>query len=226
MSPDPGKFRKKHVSDPQGLNRYAYTRNNPLVFVDPDGKDWETAWNDVKAFANSVYTTATFGVGVGGEAKVGSGKVTAEVSSTGTIKFATSDNGGVTFTRKVEAKAAAEPEGGGAAAGVAAGVSQVDARIANGHVTGQESSQPVEVGPSATAGPSDISVSKEDIGLEDVPCAGVCAGVGLGATREGWSALGDAVSNVKNEIILPTPPPPAAPPPPPLCQGRAGSCSN
>jgi len=34
MSPDPGPFIWR---DPQTLNRYAYTRNNPLKFVDPTG---------------------------------------------------------------------------------------------------------------------------------------------------------------------------------------------
>ncbi len=29
-----------HVSDPQGWNGYAYARNNPLRFVDPDGRDY------------------------------------------------------------------------------------------------------------------------------------------------------------------------------------------
>jgi RHS repeat-associated protein len=34
MSPDPGKFT---LSDPQTMNRYAYTRDNPLKFIDPTG---------------------------------------------------------------------------------------------------------------------------------------------------------------------------------------------
>lgn len=36
MSPDGGSF---HFDDPQSLNRFAFTRNNPLRFVDPDGND-------------------------------------------------------------------------------------------------------------------------------------------------------------------------------------------
>ncbi len=35
MSPDPGPFVWR---DPQTLNRYAYTRNNPLRYIDPTGK--------------------------------------------------------------------------------------------------------------------------------------------------------------------------------------------
>ncbi len=29
-----------HLTDPQGWNGYAYARNNPLLFVDPDGRDY------------------------------------------------------------------------------------------------------------------------------------------------------------------------------------------
>ena len=36
MSPDVGPL---HPGDPQSLNRYAYTLNNPLLYIDPDGKD-------------------------------------------------------------------------------------------------------------------------------------------------------------------------------------------
>ena len=226
ISPDPGKLKLKHLFDPQGLNRYAYTRNNPLRYVDPDGKDWETAWTDVKAFANSVYTKWTFGIGLGEEAKAGSGKLTAEASYTKTMKITTSDNGGVTFTSTAEVKAASEPGGGGAAAGTAVGVSQVDARYSYGEWTGQESPEPVEVSPSLTAGQADIDVSKEGVGLEDTTCAVLCLGFGGGATREGWSALGDAISNVKNEVILPTPPAPPVPPAPACSGGNDVSCTK
>ena len=30
--------------DPQSLNRYAYVRNNPLLYIDPSGHDWEGFW--------------------------------------------------------------------------------------------------------------------------------------------------------------------------------------
>ena len=37
---DPASTIKENVLDPQRWNRYAYARNNPLRYVDPDGQDW------------------------------------------------------------------------------------------------------------------------------------------------------------------------------------------
>jgi RHS repeat-associated protein len=39
-SPDPAGTSSMHLTDPQTLNRYAYSRNNPLSLADPSGKDW------------------------------------------------------------------------------------------------------------------------------------------------------------------------------------------
>lgn len=38
-SPDPIMVSKERLADPQRLNLYAYTRNNPLRYVDPNGED-------------------------------------------------------------------------------------------------------------------------------------------------------------------------------------------
>lgn len=39
LSPDPKQITKQRIADPQQWNMYAYTRNNPLVAIDPDGKE-------------------------------------------------------------------------------------------------------------------------------------------------------------------------------------------
>lgn len=36
--PDLTDLKSKHLYDPQMLNRYSYTRNNPLIYIDPSGK--------------------------------------------------------------------------------------------------------------------------------------------------------------------------------------------
>jgi len=42
-SADPTVMTGQRISDPQQLNLYSYTRNNPLQFVDPDGKELRLA---------------------------------------------------------------------------------------------------------------------------------------------------------------------------------------
>jgi len=42
-SPDPKIFSGQRISDPQQWNSYVYTRNNPLLFVDPDGRELRLA---------------------------------------------------------------------------------------------------------------------------------------------------------------------------------------
>jgi len=39
MTFDPGTIKVMHLLDPQLWNKYAYVRNNPLTYVDPDGKE-------------------------------------------------------------------------------------------------------------------------------------------------------------------------------------------
>lgn len=48
MGPDPLGVLKKLHENPQDLNLYTYTINNPMRFVDPDGQDWKDVLTGVK----------------------------------------------------------------------------------------------------------------------------------------------------------------------------------
>jgi hypothetical protein len=51
-SADPKQF-PHDITDPQSWNKYGYTRNNPMRYVDPDGEDWR----DVAKGAFNGYTS-------------------------------------------------------------------------------------------------------------------------------------------------------------------------
>jgi len=50
-SVDP-KMSPHNIRDPQSWNKYVYARNNPLQYVDPDGRDWQTVKNNLVAAFN------------------------------------------------------------------------------------------------------------------------------------------------------------------------------
>jgi RHS repeat-associated protein len=43
MTPDPKTVSRLRIADPQQWNMYAYTRNNPAVYLDPDGRELKVA---------------------------------------------------------------------------------------------------------------------------------------------------------------------------------------
>jgi len=54
-SVDPVYNWKENLVDPQRWNRYAYARNNPLRYVDPDGKDiFDIAFGTINAFGSNL----------------------------------------------------------------------------------------------------------------------------------------------------------------------------
>ncbi len=72
--PDIGKFlsadpKITYVHNPQGFNRYAYTQNNPLNFVDPDGFDKGWATTPTAAADSGIWNNSTNGVGNGDTGK-------------------------------------------------------------------------------------------------------------------------------------------------------------
>ena len=62
MSPDSKPTSQKLLVDPQDLNLYLYTIDNPLRYYDPNGQDWRDA---IKAAINTLAIDLHGGVGVG-----------------------------------------------------------------------------------------------------------------------------------------------------------------
>ena len=60
LSPDPKQISRKRMMDPQSWNMYAYTRNNPLVLIDPDGAEWE--WAGARSDANAGALLTAFAI--------------------------------------------------------------------------------------------------------------------------------------------------------------------
>jgi RHS repeat-associated protein len=61
ISPDPKPVFRKLLANPQDLNLYLYTVNNPLRYSDPDGKDWLDA---LKAAVNTLSFKISAGIGL------------------------------------------------------------------------------------------------------------------------------------------------------------------
>jgi len=103
MSPDSQILSIKHIVNPQKWNRYAYTINNPLGYVDPDGLDEHSL---VGKIADAIHVQGSVGVGLGATIKVSGINVRLEASmkSQGTLSFARN----VTTSVVKEAGASAE----------------------------------------------------------------------------------------------------------------------
>jgi RHS repeat-associated protein len=51
-SPDPVKLSKQRMLDPQQWNAYSYSKNNPLAFIDPDGREVRVVLHNSSNFSN------------------------------------------------------------------------------------------------------------------------------------------------------------------------------
>jgi|WetSurMetagenome_2_1015567.scaffolds.fasta_scaffold1213673_1 RHS repeat-associated protein len=60
-SPDPIMLMIQRIADPQQLNAYAYTRNNPLAFIDRNGMWLEPVHNEIYLAALPGLTTNPLG---------------------------------------------------------------------------------------------------------------------------------------------------------------------
>jgi len=130
-SPDPKMF-PSLMEDPQSWNKYAYTRNNPLRYVDPDGEDWKDV---VVGALNAFGSDYAFGAGraTGGNSDFRMGQAIGDAVATvaGTAEALFGGGGAVvTSPAALTVAGAAIP-----AAGVAVAVQGTSAAIvAGGHL--------------------------------------------------------------------------------------------
>lgn len=225
MSPDPGNIKLKHLFDPQGLNRYAYTRDNPLIYVDQDGRDWEQAWQDVKTFVGSLYTKVTVGAGFYEKGKAGDGEQKIGIAYKNTIKLSAGDGGNPSISLTQSVEASAQAGFGGINIGGSRGAEQTVVAADTVGVTTRPSEDSWHSnGTNVSRGAGDTSVNssenERDIGAEEG--AILLGGFEAGTTTGGLAAWKDFVSNVHDEIIPPTPPRPPVPPPPANGPSNAG----
>jgi hypothetical protein len=224
MSPDP-KHLSAHLSDPQSFDRYAYARNNPLLYVDPNGKDFEKAVQDAKTFLNSMYAKMSVSLGYEAKAKLGTHEARAGVGYG--VKAETSPDSILKISKSVEGGASVGPLGYSKEAAVPIVTVNNDKSVTYGG--------PVEITTNGKAdagtGISGQASSDEKLGIgAEVPIGlvtlnpeiAVSIGGEAGATKEGWQALLDIPAQIKDSLQNPGPPP--APPSPGLPPGASPAC--
>jgi RHS repeat-associated protein len=211
MSADP-KHVSAHLSDPQTFNRYAYTRNNPLLYVDPDGRDLEKAWQDIKTFAKSLSVKVTVGLGYAYHAEVGKAEARAGAAATVSIEISAE-------SVKLSRSASIGGEAGqkGAKVGESIAIEQTVMTVTGSTITGAEKPEITRTDSSGVFGGNiESSSDKTGIGFElpagDLPVVG---GVDVESNKEGLSAFKDAGKELQDSLRNPGPPPPPKPPSPP-----------
>lgn len=210
MSPDP-KSAISHILDPQTFNRYAYTRDNPLVYVDPNGRDLAKAWEDIKAFGRSISIKVS--IGVGWEAKVTRGAFEAKAGVAYKANIETSQDDNLKISRSVSLGGAAGQTNGVAGGENAEAEKPVLTVDNNNNVT---IGGPVEGTVTDTIGGNTTTLNgssdKVAVGVEGGILA--VAGGEVGTTKQGLAALKDAAHEIKDSVQN-VPPPPTPPPPRP-----------
>ena len=80
---DPAVIQDQALADPQLWNRYAYVRNNPLRYVDPDGRDPQDPQAQKSFFVNSMtFLGSALGVLIGGTGGAAGGTFVEPVGGT------------------------------------------------------------------------------------------------------------------------------------------------
>jgi RHS repeat-associated protein len=215
MSPDPKAISAKLLQNPQDLNGYTYTINNPLRYSDHDGKDWQQAWNDVKTFVSSIEVKLSGGVGFKVGVRIGSFKAEAGVAAkaNATVPLGLAEpivKNSVSAELGVTVQPASGPKvGESVTAEKVTGSIKADGTVGDPEPAVLTKTDTLSAfgGNSATNASSDGRVG---LGLEVGDVA--LLGLDVSASQGGVAAFKDFFSQVHDEVVPPIPP---APPPPP-----------
>lgn len=214
MSPDPKRISLKLLDNPQDLNAYTYTINNPLRYFDPDGKDWKDV---LTKLGNAISFKVSFGFGLGGSVTAGSFSRKAEISAKTNLEASSESVLKVSISASGEAGLTADVPGKPGVSVHTKEFSQTLGTLNNDHtVTGAESPtiEPAGVSAgneSATANNSNGNVT---VGAEygEGFLVGFEAGYNKAIMAETQKAFLDQIYPAP-----PPPPPPTTPAPPPIC---------
>jgi len=213
MSPD-SKHINAHLSDPQSFNRYVYTRNNPLLYIDPDGKDFKGAWAALKQVINEVTVKAGAGFGAGGQATGRGYEAQYEAAVKATLTF---NNGKTSLSLTGDAGATGKlPTTPKAGLGISA-----DAVVGSYDMKAGRAGGPEDVTGSFTVGTktTQFGVIGEDRGSVTVGSSagaevgfGEVAGGSVTISPAGLADLKQAGQEIKDMVVTPPAPPPPPPP--------------
>ena len=223
MSADPKPIHEKRFLDPQDLNLYLYTVDNPLRYYDPDGQDWRAAVQDLRQAMSGLTVKATAGFGAGGKANVSGVKVEAEAAYKATITF---NNG--KFSASLTGDLGAALPLSGTSVPVLSKLSltgEIDKVLASFDLKTDRfgGTEPATASTSIAGKTTNYTLSGPDAGSTSVGTdtkASVGEEEGLGLVAGGSAGLSHAaVNDLENAVIDLTVPalPPLRPPPPP-CQ--------
>jgi RHS repeat-associated protein len=226
FSPDPIGVKAVKLDDPQTWNMYAYVRNNPTTLTDPNGEDWATAWQDVKAALGTAYTRLTIGVGFGGKFNAGPLSGTSEYAWKANLRVSMTERK-ISLTNQSQAGLTFGPAGSGGNAGLGASVENTVASYNGG--TGQFGGpEPPHAELTTLSGTEHYGTdpSSNEVGLSYEGGYIPLWGAEIGLTKQGWSLLGDALQEIKDTYTLPPPPPTPAPPLPPCTATDLTNCGT